>query len=219
MLPLWESMVLFDWMAMAQQTAGRMASHCRGRQFARGLVARLAQQLPRWSTFGTKVRLVIALTLVWVFAASAPAQASIHSYLEPERQTIMYRSRLSLRDNQDLAWQTILFKRVKDGEVIALNLRLISFPGQLTLNHPQSLFVEQGGIQTWELPDETLLDPQLQSVNSSLAQYDAKPLLMSLERPAPLTLTVTLEDQGQRQLLVPPYVVKEWLQLQEIPFG
>lgn len=163
--------------------------------------------------------LAIALILAWLTVSPEPAQASIHTYPEPERQTTMYRSRLSLRDDQELAWQTILFKRVKDGQVIELNLRLISFPGQLTLSHPQTLVVEQGGNQTWELPDETLLDPQLQAVSSSLAQYDAKPLLMSLERPAPMTLKVTLESQEQRVLVVPPYVVKEWLQLQEMPLG
>ncbi|NJN32377.1 MAG: DUF3122 domain-containing protein [Synechococcales cyanobacterium RM1_1_8] len=157
----------------------------------------------------------------------APAQASIHSYPEGDPQTgsqidqidqqVMYRSRLSLRDNQDQAWQTILFKRIKAGQVIDFQLRLISFPGQAELPHPEALRVEQGNFQQWELPDQTLLDPQLQTVVTSLGQYDAKPLIASLERTAPLTLTVTLADQAPRQLLVPPYVLREWLQLKDLP--
>lgn len=200
-------MAVFDWGAVAKRlTWGAAQTYWISR-------------VKGWGQVGLRLGLAIALILAWVTALPETAQASIHTYPEPERQTTMYRSRLSLRDDQDLAWQTILFKRVKSGQVIELNLRLISFPGQLTLSHPQSLIVEQGSNQTWELDDETLLDPQLQTVSSSLAQYDAKPLLMTLERPAPMTLTVTLADQAKRELLVPPYVVKEWLQLQEMPSG
>ncbi len=209
MLPLLllESMVFFDWLAMAKQAFGRIA------------INSWVKLMSLWLAIRGKRAMTFALSLLLAFAVSAPAQASIHTYPEPERQTTMYRSRLSLRDNQDLAWQIILFKRVKEGQVIELNLRLISFPGQFTLSHPQALLVEQGGNQVWELPDETLLDPQLQWSIDSLAQYDAKPLLMTLERSAPMTLTVTLDGQEQREVLVPPYVVKEWLQLQEMPLG
>lgn len=207
MLPSLGFMVVFDWGWLAKQVTCGFAQSWRENR-VKGLCSRFF-----------RVGMAIALWLPLAMALPQPAQASIHTYPEPERQTTMYRSRLSLRDDQDLAWQTILFKRVKEGQVIELNLRLISFPGQLSLSHPQSLRVEQGSSQAWELPDETLLDPQLQRVNSSLAQYDAKPLLMTLERTAPLTLTVVLNDQEQRSLLVPPYVVKEWLQLQEMPLG
>jgi len=162
---------------------------------------------------------ILTLVAVLTLIVPATAQASIHTYPEPAQQTTMYRSRLSLRDNQDLAWQTILFKRVKDNQVTEFNLRLISFPGQLTLSHPHGLVVQQGSSKTWELADETLQDPQLQGVNSSLAQYDARSLLLTLERPAPLTMTVTLDGQENRELLVPPYVVKEWIQLKEMPLG
>lgn len=204
-------MAVFDWMAAAKRSGLDGAV-----DLARGGGSQRLQPLGQ-----VCLRCVMAIAMVLSVSLAWPhsAQASIHTYPEPERQTTMYRSRLSLRDNQDLAWQTILFKRVKAGQVIELNLRLISFPGQLALSHPQALQVERSSSTTWKLPDETLLDPQLQSVKSSLAQYDAKSLLLTLERPSPLTLTVTLENGEQRVLLVPPYVVKEWLQLQEMPLG
>lgn len=194
-------MVFFEWLAIAWR-----------RQI-------VPDRLVRWSR---KVLVATGLSLFLcsflVLGVAAPAQASIHTYPETEQIT-MYRSRLSLRDDQELAWQTILFKRVKDGQVIDFNLRLISFPGQLELSHPQPLWVQQDSRTSWELVDETLLDPQLEWSQSSLAQYDAKPLFLNLERPTPLNMTIALNDEDRRELLVPPYVVKEWLQLQDMPLN
>lgn len=193
-------MVFFEWLAIAVK---------------RQIIDSLPNDLILWSPkalFKAGLGILLCLALLW----PQPAQASIHTYPETE-QTTMYRSRLSLRDDQELAWQTILFKRVKEGQVIDFNLRLISFPGQLELSHPQSLWVQQDSHRSWELIDETLLDPQLEWSQSSLAQYDAKPLFLSLERPTPLRLSIALNDNEQREILVPPYVVKEWLQLQDLP--
>jgi hypothetical protein len=170
----------------------------------------------RWVASWLVFSLVLALPLVFFLAWPRPALASIHSYPESEQQ-IMYRSRLSLRDNQDQAWQTILFKRLKAGQVIDFQLRLISFPGQATLQHPLPLQITQGSNLTWELADQTLLDPQLQPVLDSLGQYDAKPFILGLEYPQTLRISIALNDQESRELMVPPYVLREWLQLKDLP--
>ena len=157
-------------------------------RLAAGRLDNAGYRLAGWTACSRIVeRLVIAIALLVCIGAlfPSPAQASIHTYPEPERQTTMYRSRLSLRDDQDLAWQTILYKRIQDHQVTEVNLRLISFPGQLNLSHPHALQVEQNN-HNLTLVDETLLDPQLQTVQSSLAQYDARPLLLALDRPASL---------------------------------
>ena len=145
-----------------------------------------------------------------------PAQAEIHTYPETETQT-MYRSRLSLRDDQGLAWQTILFKRVRDGQVMDFKLRLVGFPGQVAVAHPVDAVLHQGMNDVWSATDETEGDGQLSTVVSSVGQYDMFGVMRSLDRSAPMTLDVTLEGEERRSLVVPPYVVKEWLALKAFP--
>lgn len=144
----------------------------------------------------------------------APAQAAIHAYPEAEQQ-ILYRSRLSLRDNQDQAWQLILFKRLQDGQTIDFKLRLVGFPGQVSLSHPQPAILQQGRDRRWQLSDETDADPQLQSVTATVGQYDIRAAMVDLDRASPLSLTLTLGDREQRSLTLPPYIVREWLNLKD----
>ncbi len=146
----------------------------------------------------------------------APAQAAIHTYPETETQT-MYRSRLSLRDNQDLAWQAILFKRIRDGLVVDFKLRLVGFPGQVAVAHPANVVLRQGMNQAWQAPDETEADAQLQTVVNGVGQYDMTQVMAELDRSAPMDLEVTLEGGEVRSFLVPPFVVKEWLKLKDMP--
>ncbi len=41
--------------------------------------------------------------------------------------------------------------------------------------------------------------------------------MRSLDRSAPMVLDLMLEGGEMRSLVVPPYVVKEWLALKEMP--
>lgn len=149
---------------------------------------------------------------LWVL----PVQAEIHTYPETETQT-MYRSRLSLRDDQGLAWQTILFKRGRAGQVVEFKLRLVGFPGQVAVAHPADVMLRQGMNDVWQATDETERDGQLSTVVSSVGQYDMFGVMRSLDRSAPMTLELMLEGEERRSLVVPPYVVKEWLALKEMP--
>lgn len=177
----------------------------------------LASPSLRSSVFALGRRLIagmVALSLLLFCAIPVqPAQAALHTYPETDHQT-MYRSRLSLRDNQDLSWQVIVFKRIKAGEVVDFKLRLVGFPGQVTLAHPANVILRQSALQAWEAEDQTQSDPQIASVIDSVGQYDMFEVMRSLDRSAPMELEVALVDET-RSLLVPPYVVKEWLALKE----
>ena len=143
------------------------------------------------------------------------AAASIHTYPEAATQT-MYRSRLSVQDNQNQAWQLILFKRLASGQVQDFNLRLVGFPGQVAIAHPSPLTLEDSHQHQWFADDITLQDPQLEPVTQSVGQYDVLMMMQTLDYAERMELKVTLENDDSRILIVPQYMVKEWLQLQDM---
>jgi hypothetical protein len=161
-------------------------------------------------------RLVLALLLglLLLLALAQPALASVHTYHEEPGQ-ITYRSRQSLRDQQELAWQVTVFKRYTATGLQGEYLRLVGFPGQSRIDRQGSLRVQTGTSAQWSAPPQ--LDPKTQAISEGLpdnvAQYDMAAVLGALPRPIPLTLVVPLAGTATAQLVVPPYVVEEWLQI------
>ncbi|NES70900.1 MAG: DUF3122 domain-containing protein, partial [Okeania sp. SIO2D1] len=109
----------------------------------------------------------VILSLFLIISNSQPVLASIHIYPESSTQ-IMYRSRQSLRDLSDRAWQIILYKRIKYGKLITLNLRLVGFPGIIELAHPQKLQITTGTGNIWNAED-ILVDS---SFPANVGEYD-----------------------------------------------
>ena len=146
-----------------------------------------------------------------VLLPSMPALASIHTYHEQPGQTTL-RSRQSLRDQHDLAWQATLFKRYRDGAEPALYLRLVGFPGQVSIDATDNLQVQTGTLVEWSAP--YALDQPTQDFPTNVAQYRVDSILAGLKKPIPLTLDVPLQGPMlTARLVVAPFMVREWLQL------
>lgn len=160
-------------------------------------------------------RFAIALAAIFLMCISMmpPAQASIHVYPETDTTT-MYRSRQTLQDDQGQAWQAILFKRIQSGQVIAFNLRLVGFPGQVNVKHAADLRLAQVS-RTWVASDNTLITPQLSQVSTSVGEYDVMPLMKELDLASRMEITLTLDRGGTRTLIVPKSMVMEWLTLKD----
>jgi hypothetical protein len=156
-----------------------------------------------------RLALVVVLTLGLLLIMASPALASVHTYHEQPGQTT-HRSTLSLRDQNDLAWQATLFKRYIGGELQGVYLRLVGFPGQVVVNPNKDLLIQTGTTAQWSAPYR--VDPQTQVLPDNVVQYDVNPILEQLQRPIPLTLVVPLAGISA-QLVVAPYVVEEWLSL------
>lgn len=154
--------------------------------------------------------LALILGCVLLMALAEPALASVHTYHEQPGQTT-YRSRQSLRDQRDLAWQATVFKRYTGGMFQGTYLRLVGFPGQAAIDPDRDLTVETGTSAQWQAPSQ--LDPQTQALPDGVAQYQIGAVLADLQRPIPLTLRVPLRGGGTARLVAAPYVVEEWLQL------
>ncbi|PZV08672.1 MAG: hypothetical protein DCF32_04155 [Leptolyngbya sp.] len=154
--------------------------------------------------------LALLLGCLLLLTLAEPALASIHTYHEQPGQTT-YRSRQSLRDQTELAWQATVFKRYTEGIFQGTYLRLVGFPGQAATDPARDLAIETGTSAQWQAPRQ--LDPQTQALPDGVAQYQIDAVLANLQRPIPLTLRVPLRGGGTARLVAAPYVVDEWLQL------
>ena len=143
--------------------------------------------------------------------APQPAVASIHTYHEQPGQTTL-RSRQSLRDQNDLAWQATLFKRYHDGADPSLYLRLVGFPGQVTIaprQKPAGNYRHPGRVECFTQPG----CKKRRHCLLMSGQYRFDQVVAELREAIPLTLVVPLNSGTTARLVVAPFVVQEWLQL------
>lgn len=154
-----------------------------------------------------KIVTIITLCLCLTIANHAPAFASIHEYPETGDRT-MFRSVQSLRDNEDKAWQVVLYKRVRSGIVDSFNLRLVGFPG-IQLDHPVALKVVAGNLELGRTKD--IWSESDLPVN--VGEYDFKSIVAELESDRPLQLNLPVEGKKDLELLVPTFAVREWRRL------
>lgn len=156
---------------------------------------------------------LIGLCLLWMLAMfvwPTPAGASIHVYRERPGQ-VTVRSRLSLRDYQDRAWQAITFKRTQGDTLQGYYLRLVGFPGvvQIDRQRPVSFIAPTG--QQWQL--SWAVDPQAKTLPANVGQFDLAPLLADLDRPMPLEVQLPLVDDDPAEFAIAPFILQEWLQV------
>lgn len=139
-----------------------------------------------------------------------PALASIHKYPESATQ-VMYRSQQSLRDDRDRAWQLILFKRLKSGQVNSVHLRLVGFPNKTEVAPTQALKITSRNRIVWTAVN---LVEQLE-LPANVGQYDLLAFMSQLDVDSPLQLELPLQHERVAKVLVPPFVVREWRSLME----
>jgi len=154
-----------------------------------------------------KIVTIVTLCLCLTIANNAPAFASIHEYPETGDRT-MFRSVQSLRDNEDKAWQVVLYKRVRSGIVYSFNLRLVGFPG-IQLQHPVALKVVAGNLPVGMAKD--IWSESDLPVN--VGEYDFKSIVAELESDRPLQLNLPVKGKKDLGLLVPTFAVREWRRL------
>lgn len=136
--------------------------------------------------------------------------ASIHTYQERPGQTT-FRSKQSLRDRTDRSWQVILFKRYQGNDLQGLYLRLVGFPGLVTLNASAPLDIATGSSLQWQA--SPALDPQTPALSDNAGQYDVSRVLEALDGDIPLQVNISLAGGSVAQLVVPPFAVSEWREL------
>ena len=141
--------------------------------------------------------------------ASLPL-ASLHTYNERPGQTT-FRSKQSLRDRAERSWQIILFKRYQANELQGIYLRLVGFPGLVTVDSQTPLTIATGSSLQWRVTYE--LDPQTAELPDYAGQYSVMTVLSELSGDIPLQMNIALGDGSTAELVVPPFAVHEWREL------
>ena len=135
---------------------------------------------------------------------------SIHAYQEQPGQTT-FRSKQSLRDRRDRSWQVILFKRYQANDFQGLYLRLVGFPKMVAVDQKQPITIATGASAQWQAPAE--LDAQTPELPEYAAQYNVAEAVSALAGDIPLQVNIPLSDGSTAQLVVPPFAVREWRDL------
>ena len=143
-------------------------------------------------------------------AAISPTVASLHTYQELPGQTT-FRSKQSFRDRTDRSWQVIVFKRYQGSTLQGLYLRLVGFPGLVSLSEQKPLKISTGSSLEWQVSPE--LDPQTPSLPENAGQYNIAKTMSQLTGDIPLQINIPLEGGSVAQLVIPPFAVKEWREL------
>lgn len=163
----------------------------------------------RKSQMGRSLLGFCLLACLW-FGMPRPAIASVHEYPEGTGK-VMVRSLQTLRDRRDQSWQLVLFKRMSTGQLESLHLRLVGFPGGAEFQHPANLLVS-GSDRGWSARDVL---PSNSEFPTTVGEYDVLDLMTHLTSNAPLEMILPLSPQNA-ELVIPPFVIKEWRQLVEI---
>jgi hypothetical protein len=143
----------------------------------------------------------LLIGLFWLIVSSC-ALASVHTY--SDATGVLYRSLSRLQDESDRAWQAVFYKKFQPGQSDLIHLRLIGFPGVVTLDHDQFLEIEADR-SLLSAKDVTSKDFPM----SHVAEYDFKPVLNQLDTDTKLTLILHLKS-GEARLKIPQETALEW---------
>lgn len=161
------------------------------------------------NNLGKKLILMIIIGLLCfpiIFNCNQPAFAKIRQQEEVLGQ-LLYQARHSLQDNQGQNWQIILFKRVKDGQVKDVDLRLVGFPDQVNFIHPQNLTLKTVDGKEFFASDQF----SKKAPATNVGQYDIKDILIKLA--GEKSLTIDLPVKESLSLNIPYPVLLEWQEI------
>ncbi|WP_225875311.1 DUF3122 domain-containing protein [[Limnothrix rosea] IAM M-220] len=142
--------------------------------------------------------LLFCSSLVW----AAPSYGSIRQQEEKPGQ-MLYQSRQSIRDDQGQTWQVILFKRVKDGVVEQVDLRLSGYPEQAVFRHPAELKIMEGD-RLLTAPDQFAAEAPAKNIG----QFDLSEILPLLPTSDSVQLNLPLDNPVT--IDIPVAVLLEW---------
>lgn len=179
------------------------------------MVILFTKMIHRWIVVGVRSLLLSLVILViviggWIGAAQ-PAIASIRELQEAPGQ-LVYQSRSTLVDQHGNRWQAIAFQRVHPDRSTNTYLRLVGFPGTVTIDRTQPLIFTNsmgGELQAPDASSQVFTDAQ--SPEAMVGQYDLEPILLDLYPEFSWRLTLATADHEPRLFsAIPSAVIEEW---------
>jgi hypothetical protein len=160
-----------------------------------------------------RILLVLVLALFIAFADVLPAQAAIRTFEESPGQ-VLTQSRTTLKDEFGNRWQAIAFKRTKpDGsEIVAL--RLVGFPGAVTIDRSHPLMFKDSLGNTLTAGDASApIFTDADNPEPHIGQYDLQPILGDLKPELPLEIQLPIAEGEPVMLQISPQTIQEWKQV------
>lgn len=163
----------------------------------------------------TKLGLMGLVSLVlWLsgLGGGMPAAIALIRQLEETPGQIVVQSRQSLRDQQGRSWQAIAFKRTRPDHGSVLYLRLVGFPGLVSIDRSQPLRFTNGLGNTLTAEDASApVFTDSDHPEPQVGQYDLLPLIDTLDPYYPLQLSLPLRHQEAARLSISSWLIQEWL--------
>ena len=169
-------------------------------------------ELPRLINLA-RILLALVLALFISFADVLPAQAAIRTFEESPGQ-VLTQSRTTLKDEFGNRWQAITFKRTKPDRSEIVGLRLVGFPGAVTIDrsYPLTLTDSLGNTLTAEDASAPIFT-DADNPEPHIGQYDLQPILDDLRPELPLELQLPVLQGDPVVLQIAPQTIQEWKQV------
>ncbi|MGY6529644.1 MAG: DUF3122 domain-containing protein [Cyanobacterium sp.] len=174
------------------------------------------------SVKGFKINLIQGVTILclWILliiGCPFPAFATV-TQIEEYPGQMLYQSRQNLQDQMGNYWRAIAFKRIHPEGSASISLRLIGFPGGVSLDHTQPLILITDFGQTFSAKDISDDISQNTSSLGNVGEYDFNSVLPQLQESVPLTLSLSTIDGESISLSVPSFIIEEWKSLTDGDF-
>ncbi len=154
----------------------------------------------------------IALVLITGLGGSfsKPAIAAIRQLEEAPGQ-MLYQSRQILNDQQGNSWQAIAFKRIRANGDQTFNLRLVGFPGIVTIDRSLPLTLTNSLGQVFMASDASQkIFTDTNAPESHVGQYDLQPILSQLQPELSWQLDLPTQSSEPVTLSIGSSVIQEW---------
>ncbi|KAI9129319.1 DUF3122 domain-containing protein [Acaryochloris sp. CCMEE 5410] len=153
---------------------------------------------------------MVFLVFLGIGRFTAPPAAALIVQQEESANQMLYQSRQTLKDRNELSWQAIAFKRIYPNGEVSFKLRLVGFPGAVEVEHPHPLTLRTSLEQTFTATDVTQEISPDSPLASNVGQYDLQPILPQLSEVIPLQLSLPTTSGSTVVLDISPDVIQEW---------
>ncbi|WP_373479034.1 DUF3122 domain-containing protein [Geminocystis sp.] len=154
-----------------------------------------------------RIVLIILLAITINLSFTNISVANIIQQTETPEQ-ILYQARNRLSDSEGNSWQLILFKRIKEGKTIDVNLRLVAFPETINFNHPQDLIINTLTSEDMKADDQF----SEKAPANNVGQYNFQNILPKLTTEKSITLSLPVKEKSLT-LKIPYPVLLEWQEI------
>ncbi|MFH7024378.1 MAG: DUF3122 domain-containing protein [Heteroscytonema crispum UTEX LB 1556] len=153
------------------------------------------------------LRCVLFIFLILAgFGFSTNSAAAILRQHHDAPGILRYHSQVSIKDDFGHAWQVVLYKLFKPGELENINLRLVGFPGVVEFNHPRSLEIVTANNKLLSASDFYAE----RSPAANVGEYKFTDILSKLPSTDSLKLYLPVQNPQPLVLKIPQAVVTEW---------